>query len=247
LICRTFARTVAGLTLTALGISLTTPTAEASRRYPTEVALRYPIAPNIDHSPVVQTPFKRCRTALADPNGVLVIGDSITALGFENITAQFAAAGRPVCINARDGRRTDEGVYQLSRFVSGGLVGPNTSVVMALGSNDVLRPASEMKTNIVRTMQLLGTQRNVYWVHAFNYLWWDTVPQWRYVRGTRRVGEEIKWGAAHYGNLTTVPWPTLVKATYPALLSQDLLHPTPDGNAARTRLILETMKPTVAP
>jgi hypothetical protein len=40
-----------------------------------------------------------------------------------------------------------------------------------------------------------------------------------------------------------VPWPTLVMASYPKLLSPDLLHPTAAGNHARTQLILATMKP----
>jgi len=210
-----------------------------------QAATSFPVAPNANHSRVLQTPVDRCRAALADPNGVLVIGDSITGLGFADITAQFAAAGRPVCINARGGRRTDEGVAQLSRYVAAGMLRPATSVVMALGSNDVLRPKGEMKTNIVRASRLLGARRNVYWVHVFNYLWWDVVPQWKYVRGTRRVGEEIKWGVRHFPNITPVQWPTLVKKTYPALLQRDLLHPTPKGNSARTRLILAAMKPRV--
>lgn len=74
-----------------------------------QAATSFPVAPNTNHSRVLQTPLDRCRAALADPNGVLVIGDSITGLGFADITTKFAAAGRPVCINARGGRRTDEG------------------------------------------------------------------------------------------------------------------------------------------
>jgi hypothetical protein len=228
-----------------LAFMLTSATALALA-VPAGAAPSFTVAPNSNHSKVLATPFGLCRTALANPNGVLFIGDSITALGFDNITAQFAAAGRPVCIDARGGRRTDEGVAQLYRYYSSGIMRPSTPVVMALGSNDVVGPVGGMKTNIGRTMALLGSGHQVYWVHVFNYLWWyPGVPQWKFVAGTRRVGEEIKWGTARYRNLTAVQWPTLVKASYPKLLSADLLHPTPAGNAARTRLILTTMKPRV--
>lgn len=194
-------------------------------------------------SPVLQTPYVQCQAALANPNGVLFIGDSITALGFDDITAQFAAAGRPVCIDTSGGRQTAEGVYRLSLYFALGMVRPTTSVVMALGSNDTLNPPGWMQTQITSAMKLLGPTRHGYWVHVFNYSPHGSAPQWKYIQGTRRVGEEIKWGAARYHNITTVPWPTLVMASYPKLLSPDLLHPTAAGNHARTQLILATMKP----
>jgi hypothetical protein len=43
-----------------------------------------------------QMSITHCRAILAQPGGVLIIGNSITALGFDDITARFTAAGKHV-------------------------------------------------------------------------------------------------------------------------------------------------------
>jgi lysophospholipase L1-like esterase len=164
-------------------------------------------------------------------------------IGFADIVSQFTSAGRPVCINAQSGRQTAEGLRLLGQYWSQGLIKANTSIVMALGTNDVLDPPNVMRTEVESAVRTVGPAHQVYWVHVFNYWAASSVPQSYFIAGTRRVSDEINWVAMHYGNLTTVRWPALVLASsYPSLLLADLTHPTRGGSQVRTALILNTIK-----
>jgi hypothetical protein len=87
-------------------------------------------------APVLQTAPATCRANLAAPNSVLIIGDSIISGWFAATTAQFTAAHRRVCVNAQPGRLTAGAVSVLAGYKAEGIITANTTVVMAIGSND---------------------------------------------------------------------------------------------------------------
>jgi hypothetical protein len=164
-------------------------------------------------------------------------------IGYADIVSQFSAAGRPVCVNAQSGRQTAEGLRQLALYWSDGLIKADTSIVMALGTNDVLDRPDVMKTEVESALRIVGPAHQMYWVHVFNYWAGSPVPQSSFIAGTQRVTDEINGVAMRYANLTPVQWPALVmRSDYPSLLLPDLTHPTTGGSQARTRLILNTIE-----
>jgi hypothetical protein len=197
-------------------------------------------------APVIQTLWSTCRARLAAPNSVLIIGDSITALYVTDTIAQFTAAGRPVCVNAQSGRKTADAVFQLSRYKAAGLVRPQTTVVMAVGSNDTYGAQDGYMSGQVDAVQRIlqhGTDytQPVVWVDVLRWsLDAGVAGQSIYRAGTTTVNLQLWQKDAQYQNLRVAHWYDLVSSN-PTTYLYDLLHPTPFGSTARNRLIISTL------
>lgn len=197
---------------------------------------------------VYQTAFSTCRARLASPNSVLLIGDSLTSAWMTSTTAAFTTAHRPVCINAQPGRQTAEAVRQLARYKSGGLIKPQTTVVMAIGSNDAYGArAGYMRwqvDNVQRVLQYGKSYRQpVVWVDVLN--WWrnhGVAAQRVYGAGTWVVNIQLWQKDAQYPNLRVAHWNALIRSHYTPCLF-DGLHMNAYGDAARNALIIRTLGP----
>ena len=193
-------------------------------------------------APVYQTAFATCRANLAAPNSVLIIGDSITSGWFAAITAQFEAAGRPVCINAQPGRTIAGGVAQLSRYKTGGLVTPRMTVVMAVGSCGTYgATAGDIRWQVDNVVRIVGTKQRVVWVDVLR---WVTnsgpVAQRAYGLGTWVVNLQLWAKDAQYPNVKVAHWNALIRSNYTKYVF-DGLHATRYGNTARNDLIMRTI------
>ena len=194
--------------------------------------------------PVKSTPAAVCAANLAAPGGVLYIGDSITAGYFDAITAQFTAAGHPVCINARPGRPTQEGMDVLRAYKASGVIAPTTTVVMALGSNNTWTPRpGHMTWQVDNAIRVLGTSQPIVWVDVLNWTFnRGLAKQHQYGLNTWAVNREIWARAARYPNIKVAHWNALLRTgnNYHAY-TFDGLHTTGAGNTARQNLVLATI------
>jgi len=168
-----------------------------------------------------------CTHVAHNTQGVLVIGDSITANGFGDIKKRLAALGHPSCINARVSRGTVEGVEVLRQYIrSTGI--PHT-VILALGTNDSLRAATMPK--LVRAaMFAAGSSTRVFWVNAFRAA--TAIAQ------TRQINTALRQADHFYWNLAVVDWDKYITPRADYLLQADGVHPTGLGNRVRTTLML---------
>jgi len=187
-----------------------------------------------------QTSPEQCRDILAQPRGVLFIGDSITAMGFDNITEQFRASDRHVCINGLGGRFTKDGVDLLASYR--GVMRPDTQIVMALGTNDVRRPYGFMRSQVERALTIAGG-RHVYWVKVYEAATlWGPAFRATCVAGTQVTNRQIVEAARAHGNMSTVDWWGLVVLTHGRLIDSYGVHPTSTGNHYRTVMVLNAMQ-----
>lgn len=192
--------------------------------------------------PVYQTSSAACRSNLAAPRSILLIGDSITAGWFAATTAQLAAARRPACINAQAGRTTAQGVATLAAYKKAGMVTANTTVVMAVGSNDT-RGAKDgyIRWQVDNVLRVVGTRQPVVWVDVLN--WWvshGVVAQRAYGAGTWVVNQQLWQKDAQYPSIRVAHWNAMIRSHYATYLF-DGLHTNRFGNTARNNLILRTI------
>ena len=195
---------------------------------------------------IYQTDPTTCRVNLAKPGAVLIIGDSITAGWFAASTAQYAAAGRPACINGQSGRVTAGAVTVLASYKSAGTITPITTVVMAIGSNDTYGAKNGyMRWQVDNVERVVGMRQPVVWVDVLNWsLSRGVAGQRVYGLGTWTVNLQL-WGKdIQYPNLRVAHWNAMIRSTYTKYLS-DLLHTNAYGNTARNNLITGTISPIV--
>ena len=193
-------------------------------------------------SALSQRPFYTCRLNLRAPNSVLIIGDSITA-GWAAATAgQFTAAGRPVCIDAQGGRKTAGAVSQLSLYKKAGLVSPQTTVVMAVGSNDTYGAKDGyMRWQVDNVERILGSKQPIIWVDVLNWTRNSGLAAQRaYGAGTWVVNLQLWQKDAQYPNLKVARWNAMIRNSPTTYLS-DLLHTNSYGNTARNDLVMRTI------
>ena len=188
-----------------------------------------------------QTPIEQCRTILAQPKGVLFIGDSLTAMGFDTITAQFTAAGKHVCINGLGGQSTALGVAVLTTYVNAGVLSPDTQIVMALGTNDVLHTAV-MQSGIDATLALVGRRRLI-WVNVYNgtgFFGW--IGRLKCLAGSKVVNQIIASNVKAHPTMVSVDLWGMVVLTNLRLIyctnSNGGVHTTPTGSYYRTQMTL---------
>ena len=195
---------------------------------------------------IFQTDPATCRANLAKPGSVLIIGDSITAGWFAASTQQYAAAGRPVCINGQGGRTTAGAVTVLAGYKTAGMITPTTTVVMAIGSNDTYGAKDGyMRWQVDNVERVVGMSQPLVWVDVLN---WTSnrgvAAQHIYGLGTWTVNLQL-WGKdTQYPNLTVAHWNAMIRNTYTKYL-YDLLHTNAYGNTARNDLIMRTVGPIV--
>jgi len=182
--------------------------------------------------PVLADSSATCARVAHDPQGALVIGDSITASGFSDIKTRLATLGHPSCINARLGRPTAEGVDVLRTYIR--TTGIPHTVILALGTNDTLG-ADTMPANIRAAMFAAGSSTRVFWVNVFNAQSSRPVEA---LTQSRQIDSAL-WQADHfYWNLAVVDWFSYIAPRAYYLLQSDGMHPTGLGNQARTTLLL---------
>ncbi len=95
---------------------------------------------------------------------VYVVGDSLTVGAAPYIPGAFAASGIPlVAVDGKVGRHTSEGAAVLAGAIANGAVGPNTTIVAALGTNDY-GSASNFAQQVDQFLAVAGGRR-VVWVN----------------------------------------------------------------------------------
>lgn len=95
---------------------------------------------------------------------VFVVGDSLTVGAAPYIPGAFAANEIPlVGISGKVGRHTSEGTGVLAGAIADGTVGPNTTIVGALGTNDY-GSASGFASQVDQFLAVAG-RRRVVWVN----------------------------------------------------------------------------------
>ena len=194
-------------------------------------------------APIYQTDPATCRSNLAERRSILLIGDSITSRWFATITAQLAAAGRPACINAQSGRITVQGVAALVAYKKAGTVTSNTTVVMAVGSNDALDAEDGyMGRQVDNVVRLLGASQPVVWVDVLNSLVnQGGAAEPGYTAGALVVNRQLWQKDAQYPSVKVAHWNAMVLASPGGGYLLDGLHTSQRGNAARNDLILRTV------
>jgi lysophospholipase L1-like esterase len=195
-------------------------------------ALAAPAPATAVTSPVLSDTAATCTAVARNPQGVLVIGDSITAAGFSSIKANLARLGRPSCINARSGRGTAEGVEVLRTYIRSGQI-PLT-IIMALGTNDTLI-ASTIPAQAKATMFAVGQGRRVYWVNIYNA---QTDRSAEALAQTRAINYSLAVADRATVNLAVVDWYSYVAPRASYLMQLDGVHPTWPGNQCRTTVML---------
>lgn len=112
-----------------------------------------------DDGPAYVSSAQQCAAVAKDPAGVLVLGDSMTRKGAAQLEHTFFHQGRPVCIDGRNGRTTAQGVEVLRGYVARQQV-PAT-VVVALGTNDVLGSPAAFRTRLTELVALLPREHRL--------------------------------------------------------------------------------------
>jgi hypothetical protein len=146
---------------------------------------------------------------------VTLVGDSLN-VGIEPYLDEELPGWR---IDAHDrvGRTTQEGIEEL-RALAGKLA---PVVVVSLGTNDLDGAEAEFKELVEEAVEIVGPDR---------CLLWATIVR----DGTGRTGfdDVLREASAANPNVRLVEWTRMV-AQDDSLLSVDLVHATPVGNARR--------------
>ena len=182
--------------------------------------------------PVLADSSATCSRVAHDPHGVLVIGDSITASGFNDIKTRLRTLGHLSCINARSGRPTSEGIDVVRSYIR--TTGIPPTIILALGTNDTLI-ANTMPAKIRAAMFAAGASRRVFWVNVYDAQSSRPVEA---LAQSRQINSAL-WQADHfYWNLAVVDWSDYIAPRAYYLLQSDGVHPTRLGNRARTTLMM---------
>jgi hypothetical protein len=165
--------------------------------------------------------------AVHDPDGVLWIGDSITASGYSDITTRLGNLGHPVCVNGQPGRTAAQGVEVMRQYFRAGLVAP--TMVLALGTNDASDPAlvADFGCQVNNAMFAAGATRRVYWINVYNGTSAATLE------GSRAINNALVTEDRAHTNLAKSEWYGYIIDRL-SLLQADQVHPTGAGNSART-------------
>jgi hypothetical protein len=107
---------------------------------------------------LVRSTDSTCARAAASPNGILIIGDSITYRDFDGIRKYFSSKGWIPCVYAQRSARVTDMLRQLRRYN----VPVPKSVVVALGNNDVFT-TTNYRYQMHRMRTYLGPDTNVVW------------------------------------------------------------------------------------
>jgi hypothetical protein len=166
---------------------------------------------------------------------VLVVGDSLTRDSASLTASKLAAGGWNGHVDAVGGRYIYDAITAFKRATAEGRGVPNT-VVIALGTNGKVCPASTRAALIKNVMKALGPKRAVYWVNVnyrgsgtysatrFNALLADTLKAYPNAR-------VLNW-ASYAGNLERAGVP---------IVSGDGIHLTSTGYAHRASFIRNSL------
>lgn len=175
--------------------------------------------------PVVATSPALCRAQAGVPAAVTLIGDSLTVQSLEAISAAYAGAQRPLCVNAQSGRRTIDAVPYLKTLRATGQLAP--TVVLALGTNDTDTPNAAFNQ---AAQAALGQTypRPTGWAVGYR----STDPA-----GSARIAGLVgEWDAA-IARVTSARWGDVVRA-HPEFIGPDGVHPTELGRIAYAGFLL---------
>lgn len=181
---------------------------------------------------------------VADVNGVLIIGDSITNANAYDLAVKVGQRhGLPLAVNAWNGRPTAPAVDWLEANVGTDGI-PERGLVMACGTNDIFRPLRFWEQ--VNRVMALADGRPVYWVNVFAARSGvSAAMRLADMRNSAMVNEQIARQLRVYPNLRIVEWFSSLggghnESNVDAWLS-DGVHCTPAGRVAWCDLILDAM------
>lgn len=178
------------------------------------------------------------RAAAADPNGCLVVGDSIgarTAPELDALARQEFGSG--CAYEVWNGRPTEGAVNALAQIAK--THGLPKRVVMISGANDIFNPPA-FRAQVERAAAIVGPKRTLTWASVFVR---------RPLTGTAAADlENSRWlnillsrVVARHENIRVVNWYGFLAARQRRLSSYllDGVHPTPEGRRALAQLIAD--------
>ena len=183
--------------------------------------------------PVVATTAATCRAVARWPKGVTVIGDSLTAQSVSEISRQFRAAGRPVCVNAQGGRQTSQAVSVLRTMRASRMLAP--TVVLALGTNDVYTSTVVFNAAAKAALDLTATRSTV-WAVGYR----ATEPM-----GSARIEGLVGQWQESSPRLTSARW-SGVAVSHPEIFRPDRIHPTVDGRKVYAKFLVSALSASAA-
>jgi hypothetical protein len=107
---------------------------------------------------LVRSSVAQCARAAAAPNGVLVLGDSITYRDFAGLGSYLSSHGLVPCVLAQRSARVEDMLRQVSRL----RIPVPKNIIVALGNNDVFSNR-RYRYQLYRVQQWAGSARNVVW------------------------------------------------------------------------------------
>ncbi|MDO5696371.1 MAG: GDSL-type esterase/lipase family protein [Dermatophilus congolensis] len=174
----------------------------------------------------------------ADPNGVLLIGDSVAARIRADLATALREQKRPMSWDHWNGRPTHGAADMLVALDAAGHQ-PQTLVVVS-GENDVFEPYL-FATQVERMMRTAGPNRHVYWVVPVVARPARTEPD---MANSERLADTLTAAARSHPNLHLVDWRDFM-ATHDeagrAMLMPDGVHPSPEGSLEMVRLVMQSL------
>ncbi len=186
---------------------------------------------------LVRSSPAQCARAAAAPNGVLVLGDSISSKDFTGLGATLTRNGLVPCVLAQRSGRVEDLLRQITRLK---IPIPRT-ILVALGNNDVFTDR-RYRYQMYRVMQLAGPSRNIVWTTIWRTRTGAYLRQQQY---NARVINQIVWDVSRLRpRSVVVDWYTEA-IRHPAWL-YDGIHLTSPGLARRYSLFVSGVKRLMA-
>jgi hypothetical protein len=179
----------------------------------------------------------QCAKAAAAPNGVLVLGDSITSRDYDGIRNYLNSHGLVSCVFAQgSGRITD-----LVRRAREQRVPLPKTVIVALGNNDVFS-AARVRNDIWLTQNWLGPDRNLVWLTIWRTRAGTYLPEQQY---NARVINRLIWDLhSDRPNSTVIDW--YAQCIRRPSLQYDGIHLTSSGLTLRYSMMTAAAKELIA-
>jgi len=176
----------------------------------------------------------QCARAAASPNGVLVLGDSITYRDFDGMRTHLADQGLVPCVWAQRSARVQDMLKEARQL---GVPLP-PRVVIALGNNDLFVP-QKFRWWVNQVHDWVGPDRDLVWVTVWRTKQSSLLPNLQF--NARVVNRIIRDAQAERGPRSAVA------EMYPELLANpqwlyDGIHLTSTGHRVRYDLIASALR-----
>ncbi len=182
---------------------------------------------------------KAARAVAADPEGILLIGDSVAARIQDRLGVALRKKSWPMSWDHWNGRPTHATADALLALDTAGA--QPARLVVVSGENDVFEPYL-FETQIERIMRIAGPRRQVHWVTPVVRRPAFTQPD---QANSDRLRLALASAAQRHPNLYLVDWAQLVVTVSEAEARQllpDGVHPSPAGIAQMVDLIMTSLE-----